>query len=269
MTIPVVAGNCYKFRLGGHLGGEPAGNLKVSVTCGCATLQPDPRVPNAGHGTKNRYISFVPADPCQQTAVRVTFSELPPPFDIYNGETAWVGEPREYCENADQAEPPDGGCGPAPGLASRTFWAATFQCTPSYRDWSVYDTVHVYHESVVPGGVYEFQAIDQACDTGVEASYSAPLSVETSAWGDIVKDCTTNPCGPPDGVINVPTDATAIVDKFRNLPGAPIKARCDLAGTPPNDGALDFKITVLDVIWCLDAFIGAEYPFPPEPNPCP
>jgi hypothetical protein len=70
-------------------------------------------------------------------------------------------------------------------------------------------------------------------------------------------------------VINVPTDATAIVDKFRNLAGAPIKARCDLAGTPPNDGALDFKITVLDVIWCLDAFIGAEYPFPPEPNPCP
>jgi hypothetical protein len=201
--------------------------------------------------------------------VRVTFSELPPPFDIYNGETAWVGEPREYCENADQAEPPDGGCGPAPGLASRTFWAATFQCTPSYTDWSVYDTVHVYHESVVPGGVYEFQAIDQACDTGVEASYSAPLSVETSAWGDILKDCTTTPCGPPDGVVNVPTDVTAIVDKFRNLAGAPIKARCDLAGTPPNDGALDFKIAILDVMWCLNAFIGGEYPFAPPADPCP
>ena len=87
-------------------------------------------------------------------------------------------------------------------------------------------------------------------------------------WGDVVKSCTTNPCCPPDGVVNVTTDVTAILDKFRNLPGAPIKARCDLAGVPPNDGVLDFKIAILDVMWCLDAFIGSEYPFAPSADPC-
>ncbi len=30
-SVPVVAGNCYKVRLGGHLGGTPAGNLSISL----------------------------------------------------------------------------------------------------------------------------------------------------------------------------------------------------------------------------------------------
>jgi hypothetical protein len=31
VTIPVVAGNCYKLRLGGHLGGTPSGDLQIDL----------------------------------------------------------------------------------------------------------------------------------------------------------------------------------------------------------------------------------------------
>jgi hypothetical protein len=32
-NVPVVAGRCYKVRLGGHLGGTPAGSLKITTRC--------------------------------------------------------------------------------------------------------------------------------------------------------------------------------------------------------------------------------------------
>ncbi len=83
-----------------------------------------------------------------------------------------------------------------------------------------------------------------------------------------MRNCTTDPCGPPDGVVNVPTDVTSVLDKFRNLAGAPIKARCDLVGIPPNDGKLDLVISILDVTAGLNAFVGGAYTFPPG-DPCP
>jgi hypothetical protein len=219
--------------------------------------------------TKNRHLSFVPGNSGEQAALRVTWVDLPAPFDGLNGQQMWVGQPHEYCENSGQVEPP--GCGPAAGLDDITFLAATLVCDPAeahYTDWSQYGTIHVYHESVIPGGAYEIQTVNQSCDLGDELSYSLPLAVYTSVWGDTVSNCATDPCGPPDGVVNVPTDVTAILDKFRNLPGAPTKARCDLAGTPPTGGILDFRIGILDVTWGLTAFGGGEYPFPPPAEPC-
>ena len=178
----------------------------------------------------------------------------------------WAGEPRTVCENAGQATPPVGGCGPAPGLPSPTFWAAPLQCDPYFTDWSVYGTVHICDEGIVPGGLYEIQVIDASCEPSEKAGYSEPLAVKTSKWGDLIKDCTTTPCGPPDGIVNITTDVTAVLDKFKNLPGAPAKSRGDLEPSEP-----DLRINITDVTACLNAFKGFSYPFsgPPVDDPCP
>ena len=53
---------------------------------------------------------------------------------------------------------------------------------------------------------------------------------------------------------------------FRPLkvPTAPIKARVDL-----EPATLDRIINITDITRSLDAFKGADYPFPPGPPPCP
>jgi hypothetical protein len=234
----------------------------------CTPIEP-PRA-NEMMVAKNRFVAFVDGNAGRSTAIRVSFAQLPPPYDGLNGLAMWVGEPREICENAAQTTPPDDGCGPAPGLGSRTFTAARLQCQAYYTDWSVYGAVYVYGEGVIPDGSYELQAIDEICDTSVENNYSAPFERTTSRWGDIVKNCTTDPCGAPDGLVNMTTDVTSLLDKFRNLSGAPIKARCDLAGLPPTDGELNLTIEILDVTHCLTAFVGGQYSFETiDPNRCP
>ncbi len=60
------------------------------------------------------------------------------------------------------------------------------------------------------------------------------------------------------------TDVTAILNKFKNLGGAPIKARSDLDMSLP-----DQKINISDVTLCLEAFRGFPYPFTPGPPPPP
>lgn len=219
--------------------------------------------------TKNRYLSFVPPTPCDalspSMAFRVTFLDLPRPHDVNNGTVMWVGAPQVYCENSGQVAPP---CGPAPGV-DPTFGGATLQCTPHYTDWTSLGTIHVFHEEIVPDAMYEITAIAQGCDGDDENSYSAPLTLVTGKWGDVVRDCTTCPCTAPQGVANI-TDVSALVDKFQNLNCAPIKARCDLVGIPPTDAEVDQIVSILDVTACLQGFQGLPYPFAPAPDPpCP
>ncbi|UCC30253.1 MAG: hypothetical protein JSU86_18895, partial [Phycisphaerales bacterium] len=95
--------------------------------------------------------------------------------------------------------------------------------------------------------------------------------VTMSRWGDVVRSCATWPCTPPDGVVGIPTDVTALLDKFKNL-GPPTfnpalrKARADLDWETPNK-----RIDISDVTFCLDAFRGVLYPPPafaaPQPPP--
>ncbi|UCC30860.1 MAG: DUF4215 domain-containing protein [Phycisphaerales bacterium] len=228
--------------------------------CECATIAEPAQTPDGEAGyQKNRYISFVPRNPDEYTALRVTFLNLPAPFDIHNGTAMWVGEPViEVSENAgkiDPAEAPDFG----------TFWSATLRCDPPhYRDdWSTKSPLHVYSDAIVPDAIYQVQAIHQTCDVLGEPNYSAPLLVSTSRWGDEVRNCTINPCGPPDGVVGIPTDVSAVLDKFRNLAGAPTKARTDLEPSAP-----DLLVNIADVTCVLDAFRGFDYPFG-GPTACP
>jgi hypothetical protein len=131
------------------------------------------------------------------------------------------------------------------------------------EDADCVELIHVYHEGIVPTGVYEIQAVDQTCPVGEEASYSPPLTIPISIWGDVVEDCLGDSCGPPAGVVNITTDVTAVLDKFRNWPPSRIKPRCDV-----HPGRLDHVITITDVSLVLDAFLGFEYPFEPTADPC-
>lgn len=226
---------------------------------------------------KNRYISFVPPTDCGgQAAIRVTFADLPPSFDYAEGRTMWIGQPSEFCENSGQAGVPAGGCGSAPGIPSRSFWGATLGCSPYYTDWSQFDVVQVYYEGIVPSGgdhlvagdyipaTYIIEAVSEGCNVSSEDDFSAPLTVRTSKWGDVVRNCQTCPCWFPNGLVQM-VDVTAVLDKFMNLYCAPIKARCDLEPSQP-----DQIVNITDVNRTLEAFLGFGYPFdgPPANDPC-
>jgi hypothetical protein len=233
-----------------------------------------------GASVKNRFISVTGGDPGRSQAIRVTVENLPPPYDAWNGLHLWVDGIREICENAGQGaltDPED--CDPAPGLQKNTFHTATLTCQPGdalFMDWTALDLpVHIFNKTIIPSSgtkdaVYLVQLVDETCSLTDENSYSdPPLTVVQPRWGDVVLNCATNPCPPPEGVVNVTTDVTSILDKFRNLPGAPIKARCDLVGIPPTEAELDMVISILDVTACLAAFVGGDYFFPLQRNPCP
>ena len=133
-----------------------------------------------------------------------------------------------------------------------TFKLAWLQATPHCMDWSTVGLLNISDNEIVPNGVYEIQAIDCACDPGLEANYSAALTVAASKWGDLVESTNAQPA---DGITDF-NDISAVVDKFRNLESAPTKARTDVAPDAP-DGAVDF----VDISSLVDAFRGRSYPY--------
>ena len=226
-----------------------------------STPEPD-RLPLPGPeqliNVKVRYLNIVAGDPGRSQAIRVTFVDLPGEYDAWNGVQMWVSEPQEYTENSGKLWPWE-----APNYA--TFWAATLGCDPYFTDWTTYDVIDVYHEGIVPQGVYEIQVVDDSCLPPPEANYSPPLTMTQAIWGDAVRSCITCPCTPPDGVVGIPTDVTALLDKFKNLECALQKARADLLPCIP-DQRIDI---VPDVTAGLDAFRGFGYPCVPSgPPPC-
>jgi len=131
-------------------------------------------------------------------------------------------------------------------------------------DWSTVGTLHVTDNEIVPrAGAsiarYDVQAIDCAADPSNEANYSAPLARYTSKWGDIVGASNNQP---PNAVVDF-VDISCVVDKFKNLPGAPIKSRTDVAPDVP-DKIIDF----VDIPSVVDAFRGRPYPYG-GPDSCP
>ena len=112
-------------------------------------------------------------------------------------------------------------------------------------------------------------AIDTACDTAHAASYSSALPIDLSAAGDVVGDCAVIPCTAPQGVVDF-VDISAVVDKFRNLPSAPRKARADLLNSTVTEPKPDRKIDFVDISYCVDAFRSEAIalPGPPSLDPC-
>ncbi|MGB2987192.1 MAG: hypothetical protein WBE26_15085 [Phycisphaerae bacterium] len=190
------------------------------------------------NGTRNRYLAFsgglVEGEPYpHDMAIRVKFVTIPGNPNC-EGQSMWVVSPRDVSELSNQP-----GALPLPN-----FVAATLDCEPEFADWSIYEDLYVFHEYIVPGATYEVQFVPMGCEP-LEDAYSPPLKIRTNAWGDVVGEYYTNPddcwtsssgyvdCwSPPNGVVNF-DDISSLVDKFRNLYGAPRKARADIAGEPP------------------------------------
>ncbi len=221
----------------------------VPDECECPPAVPLPDVPAV---EKNRYLSFVPGNFGQETALRVTLTSMPVPFDALSGMILWVGPPHEVSELGGVADalPP-------------TFTAATLQCGSYFMDWGGIGALHVYHQNIIPGALYTIQAVDVGCDLANEGSFSPTLGVTTGRWGDLVGPYSEGAWGPPDGVVSVAFDAVALIDAFRSMGDAPHKSSADLSPETP-----DRLITVSDLTKVLFAFSGWTYPFPVDASPC-
>lgn len=203
----------------------------------------------------NRVLSIQPPETIRRYAIRVTFTDLPEPFDIWNGTKLWAAEPEPVCNfGAGNL------CGPVdPENPEFFFRVASLQCAgPVYMDWGRHETVYVYHEGIVPEGAYAVQAIEEGClDLESEDSYSTPLVVATARWGDTVEDLTIEPPGPPNDDVAI-LDILAIILRFAGVPGSVVLPRADL-----EPSCLDFQINISDALACITAFQGLPYPFEP------
>lgn len=179
-------------------------------------------------------------------------SQFPAPnFDATQCNVRWVGFPSD-CEESE--------------VQATTFKCATLQCEPEYVDWAAElgsATLHITGMEIVPSSVYVAQAIESGANINDENAYSGPLVLQTARWGDV-----TSPFQDAHNPnINQPniSDVAALVDKFKDLPGAIIKARAQLRPDSPNPNA---RIDIRDVAAAVDAFKGFAYPFSITSN-CP
>lgn len=215
--------------------------LDVTEAVGPDCPTPQPTIPVAA---TSRYLSITPMNTGRPTALRVRVVDMPPPFEGLEGTVLWVDRPTPLLD---------------PVFPQVTYQRAALRCTPMYVDWSDFGTIHLIGSAIVPGGVYEIQAIDALCARSVEANYSPTLIVAPSLpWADSV-----GPSGNvPDGVTDA-RDVVGVVNKFKQLPGSPSIPQTDLYGSTP-----DGVVNALDISLTVDAFKGLAYPFSP-PAPCP
>ena len=234
---------------------------EYTCECGCAVPEPvlpDPCVPDAVCGARNRYLGWRGGTSGESEAVRVK-------ADIGFGEKImWVGEPTQVCELSGEDIP----CPERP-----EFWAAPLQCTPYFTDWTPYDSIKVFGQWIIPGRSYEIALAREGCENDPLSFTDTPLVINTGAWGDIVgiyeggncqcktdyDDCWTRPNCLADF-----DDITSTVDKFVNLPGAPQKSRTDICPC-----AVDLKVDFGDIPCVVDGFRGLPYPCSPPNDPCP
>jgi hypothetical protein len=115
--------------------------------------------------------------------------------------------------------------------------------------------VHVYGAEIMPSSLYLVQAIEQDCDiNGGDSNYSASLTLGTARWGDV--ESAFNPPSPlsqPSAI-----DIAGLVNKFKGMPGAPMKVYALLqpAILDPSD-----EINALDIVSGVDSFKNFAYPY--------
>jgi len=239
----------------------PAASLAQTVGPGPMSLDPDP-----SGVSKVRFISFaVPPESTSPTAIRIQLIELHHtnypcdvcifPFVAFEGMHVWVGPPNEYAESDASAE---------------TFQSSIAQCTPYYHDWSTGGLLNVTGVTIVPGSMYRVEQVaitcqgredDPDCQPG-GVNVSSQLEIKTTyRWADVEEPYSTAPFDfshPNFG------DVSALVDRFRHVPGALPKVRALLVGDDAF-GTLDVaeQFGFQHISACLDAFRGQAYPHRP------
>jgi len=214
--------------------------------------------------SKSRMISFTPpalsiAGPASPTAIRVKLTSLHHvspsytngvsiPFAQFEGQSLYVGPPVQYVESDSSLTP---------------FKASKLQCDPDYRDWTTVGLLHVTGEAIVPSSSYQVENLAASC-AGNETTCTAvstALFVTTGRWGDAVEAFQD-----PNQAASQPDfdDIGALVNKFKSLVGAPIKAHAKLYGVDAR-GLIDITPDVGfdDISLDVDAFKGVPYPYKP------
>lgn len=185
----------------------------------------------------NRYLALSPPQDGQQSAIRVTLSDLDG-FAGSNGEVRWVGPPAVYNDIA-------------PGA---TFSAASLQCDPYFTDWSTWDELYVYGAAVVPGSSYSVQAVTQDCGADAqESDFSTSIELHTQQWGDVIAPFASPMATQPDFA-----DISALVEAFLGNASAPKLPRDQLH---PTILAPSSPTDFTDISDCVDAFLGQSYPY--------
>jgi bacillolysin len=216
---------------------------------------PDAPTPQADSVSKNRFVSFVPPRTERQTALRLKAFAMPTGFEAHIGQPYWIAEPFRPVTDGDVVG--------AVGVVGYS----RLSCDPVFTDWNGYDLVHVGDALVVPGAMFELQAIDLACfgkstmPPGIdnEDSYTAPLSLRTvTEWGDLIGTDATQPPGNGPNV----GDLAVMVDTLRGAGTVIGRTRADLIPAIP-----DLRITVFEVVAIVDAILSSQYPYN-SPNAC-
>jgi hypothetical protein len=222
--------------------------------------------------SQNRFIAMsIPANAtagtgdATGTALRVTMvvlmdpdpPNLPqfpaPDFSAWEGEVRYVGPPSDCTETE---------------LPFTSFKCAALQCTPHYTDWAAAldgQVLRLTGVEIVPSSAYDVQQLAASCQ-GEESNclaVSAALRVNTARWGDVVAPFQ----GPSPATLTQPniSDVAGVVDKFKGVQGAPIKARAQMQPNAPDPAA---PINILDVANAVDAFKSFAYPYS-GPTACP
>ncbi len=213
---------------------------------------------------KVRFISFsVPGGP-GGTALRVKLTSLhhvSPPYTgdptvaytAFEGQSVYVGPPQTWVESSASGTP---------------FKSAVTRCTPFYHDWTTEGLLHVRGSAIVPSSLYHVENLAASCN-GVEGSaacvsggpsVSGQLAIATTRWGDVM-----NPFNPPSTTVQPNfTDVAGLIDKFKDVLGAPIKARTLISPNDAfgniNDATMSVNVGFTHIAACVDAFKGKAYP---------
>lgn len=108
---------------------------------------------------------------------------------------------------------------------------------------------------VVPSTDYMVHSL---CGSVEAPTFSAPITVSTARWGDVVGEFDGISWTLPDGRVDI-IDAAAIIDAFRNLPTAPELYRADLIANSFDLCTPDRKIDIVDVVSSLDGFRSSSF----------
>jgi hypothetical protein len=150
--------------------------------------------------------------------------------------------------------------------SSSTYRAARLQCTPFYYDWvteTVGGPITVVGAEILPSSEYSVKTYGSSCEA-TEATCTdvgTAVTMKTRRFGDV--EAPFNPPGTgqqPDA-----GDVTALVNKFRGVPGSRSKA---VTQFQPNVPELNTDVNGLDIVDIVGAFKGFAYPFS-GPCPCP
>ncbi len=256
----------------------------------------------------NRFLSVLPANAGRETALRVRFTDLPSPFDVFEGEMLWAGQPRQICENGGNGPGvPMVDCGPAPGLAQNWLWAAPLLCDPAdayFMDWNTLSehcvdgsnnggicadagdcpggtcgsdrTVSLYHPYIVPstlaegGGSIESQAQYevQAVDSTCSPQAEQAYSSPLPVVQGAWGDVVNDCTGCPCGA---PDHFVNVITDVLGVVNRFQNADCAprKVRVDLEPSVPDFQINISDAVQALGAFTGESYPFAPTGDPCP